>query len=39
LEFDIAVPLGATRAAADYGVIVSLTLELESITGRSKEKD
>ena len=39
VEFLVAVPIGVTRAAADYGVIASVTLELENVTHRAADKD
>lgn len=39
LELFVAVPLGVTHAAGDYGVAVGMTLELENILHRGADKD
>jgi len=39
LQFLVAVPIGVTHASADYGVVASVTLELENITHRGADKD
>ena len=39
LDFLIAMPIGVTQASADYGVVASVTLELENITHRGADKD
>lgn len=39
IEFLVGVPIGVTRAAADYGVVVEVTLELENVTHRGTDKD
>jgi hypothetical protein len=39
LQLLVAVPIGVTRASADYGVVASVTLELENITHRGADKD
>lgn len=39
LQFLVAVPIGVTGAAADYGVVASVTLELERVTHRGNDKD
>ena len=39
VEFLVAVPIGVTHAAADYGVIASVTLEFENVTHRVADKD
>jgi len=39
LELLVAVPVGLTRAAADYGVIVGITVEIEGLTGRGQRAD
>src|ERR1035437_3897968 len=39
LQFLIAAPIGVTRAAADYGIVASVTLELDNITHRGIDKD
>jgi hypothetical protein len=39
LEFLVAVPIGVTHESADYGIVVSATLEWEHVTHRSPDKD
>jgi len=39
VQFLVAVPVGITHESADYGVVASVTLEWESITRRSSDKD
>ena len=39
LELLVAVPVGLTAAAADYGVIASITVEIERLTGRGEDAD
>lgn len=39
LQFLIAAPIGLTRTSADYGIVVSVTLELDNITRRGVDKD
>jgi hypothetical protein len=39
LQFLIAAPIGVTHAAADYGIVASVTLELDNITHRGADKD
>ena len=39
LELLVAAPIGVTRDAADYGVVASVTLELDNITHRGTDKD
>ncbi len=39
LQFLIAAPIGVTRAAADYGIVASVTLELDNLTHRGTDKD
>jgi hypothetical protein len=39
LQFLIAAPIGVTRTAADYGIVASVTLELDNITHRGIDKD
>ncbi len=34
-----ATPLGVTRASADYGIIASVSLELENLTHRGADRD
>jgi hypothetical protein len=39
LQFLVAVPLGVTGAAGAYGVVATVTFELENLTGRGNDKD
>src|SRR5947207_2055199 len=39
LELLVAVPVGLTGAAADYGVIAGITVEIERLTGRGQRAD
>ena len=39
VEFMVAVPIGVTRESADYGIVATITLELENVTHRSADKD
>jgi hypothetical protein len=39
LNFLIAVPVGVTHASADYGIVASVTLELEHVTHPGADKD
>ena len=39
LELLVAVPVGLTAAAADYGVIAGITVEIERLTGRGEDAD
>jgi hypothetical protein len=39
IEFLVGVPIGVTGAAADYGVVASVTLEWEHVTHRGTDKD
>ncbi len=39
LELLLAVPVGLTEAAADYGVIGAITVEIEGLTGRGDDAD
>ena len=39
VELLVATPLGVTRESADYGVVTTVSLELEDLTNRSSEKD
>jgi len=39
LELLVAVPVGLTGAAADYGVIAGITVEIERLTGRGGDAD
>ncbi len=39
LELLLAVPVGLTDAAADYGVIAGITVEIERLTGRGRDVD
>jgi Putative MetA-pathway of phenol degradation len=39
LELLVAAPIGVTRDAADYGIVASVTLELDNITHREADKD
>ena len=39
LEVLVAVPVGLTGAAADYGVIAGITVEIERLTGRGQRAD
>jgi hypothetical protein len=39
LELLVAVPVGLTGAAADYGVIAGITIEIERLTGRGQRAD
>jgi hypothetical protein len=39
LQFLVAAPIGVTGASADYGIVASVTLELENITHRGVDKD
>jgi len=39
LELLVAVPVGLTGAAADYGVIAGITVEIERLTGRGEDAD
>ena len=39
LELLVAAPIGVTRDAANYGIVASVTLELENITHRGTDKD
>jgi hypothetical protein len=39
LQFLVAVPIGVTGAAADYGIVASATLELERVMHRGDDKD
>src|SRR5439155_25034825 len=39
LELLVAVPVGLTAAAADYGVIAGITVEIERLTGRGEDGD
>ena len=39
VEFLVAAPIGVTQAAADYGIVASVTLELDNITHRGIDKD
>jgi hypothetical protein len=39
LELLVAVPVGLTDTAADYGVIAGITIEIENLTGRGLDTD
>ena len=39
LELLVAVPVGLTGAAADWGVIAGITVEIERLTGRGGDAD
>ncbi len=39
LEFLVAAPVGLTRTSADYGIVASVTLELDNLTHRGADKD
>ena len=39
LQFLVSIPLGVTGAAGDYGVVATVTLEFENLTGRGADKD
>ena len=39
VELLVAAPIGVTHESADYGIVVSFTLELENITHRGTDKD
>jgi len=39
VELLVAAPLGVTRKSADYGVIVTVSLELENLTNRGSDQD
>jgi len=39
LELLVAAPLGVTRESADYGVVATVSLELENLTHRGTDKD
>ena len=39
LQFLVAVPIGVTHESADYGIVVSVTLEWEHVTHRRPERD
>jgi hypothetical protein len=39
LELLVAAPLGVTRESADYGVVATVSLELENLTNRGSDKD
>ena len=39
LQFLIAIPVGVTHAAGDYGIVASVTLEWESIAHRGPDRD
>jgi hypothetical protein len=38
-ELLVAVPVGLTGAAGDYGLVAAVTIELGGVTGRGKDKD
>jgi Putative MetA-pathway of phenol degradation len=39
LQFALAIPIGVTHESADYGIVVSVTLEWEHVMHRSPDKD
>ena len=39
LQFLLAVPIGVTHAAGDYGIIASVTLELKNVAHRGTDRD
>ncbi|MGA2137628.1 MAG: hypothetical protein ABSH14_02080 [Verrucomicrobiia bacterium] len=39
LQFALAIPIGVTHESADYGIVVSVTLEWEHVAHRSPGKD
>ena len=38
-QFALAIPIGVTHESADYGIVVSVTLEWEHVTHRGHDKD